>query len=535
MLKRTCFAATLIGLLTTLPTQAQEYYSNNKTASGRFTSVSFGDANHIIGPAQDDDADAAVDELSDAETLAELREQIKLMSLRLRELEEDVAKKVKVAQKQAPQVKASSAKGNLDTDARLKQLEKGFQAQSKSIDKIDRTIPGLVHSAHGNPKISLFGRIHLDYWAFPDTDEGTEILEGEDPLDRVEFRRLRLGVKGDLNDNIFYVFEGEFAGGATTGYRDAFIGFRDLPALNTVIIGNHKRPYGLDHLNDSNFNVFTERALIIEAFNEESRRLGISSNGVSDDLGWNWRYGVWNQELTQDTFGWQGDHYQSEIAGRIARTAWYDESSGGRGYWHWGVAGSWGSVDGGSANNQAQYRTRPEALTNSRFLDTGQIAGAEENSLIALETVFNAGAFQLTAEFQQVFVNRDNAVGQNVGFGGGYVQAAYFLTGEHTPWNRRTGTVGRVKPFENFFTVTDVDGNRGTGLGAWQVAARYSYADLQDEDIIGGKGESLTLGLNWWWNPHARLQLNYIVGETERQPIAEGDYQILGLRWQVDY
>ena len=539
MLKKTCLAVTLLSLLNILPAQAQQFYSSDRPASSRFTTVNFGQekavdkasdvAESVVDLAVADGDDEAA---AQAATIEELREQVKLMSLRLRELENDVAKKVKVAKKPA----AKAASDYKDADERLKKLEKGFEKQGKSIEKFDATLPGLVHHGHKNPKIQFFGRIHLDYWAFPDADEGAAILEGEDPLDRVEFRRLRIGVKGDLNDNVFYKYEGEFAGGVASQYRDAFIGIKDLPRFNTVIIGNHKRPYGLDHLNSSRFNVFTERPLQVEAFNEDARRLGISSNGVSEDQAWNWRYGLWNQELTQDTVGWQGNHYQSEIAGRLANTAWYDESSGGRGYFHWAVSGSWGTADGGSPDNVNRYRTRPEARTASRFLDTGFIDGSEQNSLFGFESVFNVGAFQMVAEYQQAFVNRNPTVGNDLNFGGGYIQAAYFFTGEHTPWNRKTGTIGRVKPYENFFSVRDGDGLRGNGLGAWQLAARYSYADLQDEDIIGGKGESFTLGLNWWWNPYSRLQANYIVGQTERSPLVDNaDYQIVGIRWMVDF
>ncbi len=545
MLMRTSLAVALISLLTAGAATAQEYYSTDRTVSGNFTTVSFGTANQEAGGSEGsqesvvdlaveeaDEADEADEAASEAATIEELREQVKLMSLRLRELENDVSKKVKKAK-----AAEDDSEGDYeDADKRLKKLEEGFEKQGKSIDKIDSTIPGLIHSGHEKPKATFFGRIHLDYWAFPDADEGVAALEGEDPLDRVEFRRMRIGIKGDLNDNVFYKYEGEFAGGVASSYRDAFIGIKNLPKFNTVIIGNHKRPYGLDHLNSSRYNVFTERPFIVEAFNEDARRLGISSNGVSDDQAWNWRYGLWNQELTQTRAGWQGNHYQSEIAGRLANTAWYDESSGGRGYFHWAVSGSWGTPDGGSPDNVLRYRTRPESRTTSRFLSTDFIDGAEQNSLIGLETVFNVGAFQMTAEYLQTFVNRNPTVGRDLNFGGGYIQAAYFLTGEHTPWVRKTGTLGRVKPFENFFTVRDGDGNRGTGLGAWQIAARYSYADLQDEDITGGKGESFTLGVNWWWNPNARVQANYIVGQVERSPIADNaDYQIFGVRWMVDF
>lgn len=523
MLTRTCLSIALLGCLAA-PAMSQEYYSADRTASENvFTNVNFTRAQEAGGQNTGNDREA--------ETIALLKEQLKRMELRLEELENDIEKKVV----DSSTTSKATAKTSQDVDQRLKDLEKGFEAHDESIEKIDSTIPGLVHGGHKTPKITLFGRIHLDYWAFPGADAGIEVLEGENPQDRVTFRRLRLGVKGDLNDNVFYKYEGEFAGGVATSYRDAFIGVRDLPVFNTVIIGNHKRPYGLDHLNSSRFNVFTERPLIVEAFNQDARRLGISSNGVSEDQSWNWRYGLFHQNLTQETDGFVSDHYQPELAARLARTAWYDESSGGRGYWHWAVSGSYGQPDGGAPDNGADFRTRPEARSTNRWLDTGNIVGATETTILGLETVFNVGAFQLTAEFQQANVERTPEIARDVNFGGGYVQVAYFLTGEHTPWNRKTGTIGRVKPFENFFSVRTHEGGRGYGLGAWQVAARYSYADLQDEDIIGGKGEAVTLGMNWWWNPNARLQLNWSFGEVEREPIASGNYSIIGLRWAVDF
>ena len=519
MLIRTCLSMALLGCLAA-PAIGQEYYSTDRTASNNnFTNVNF-------TRAQETDGD------SEAETIALLKEQLKRMELRLEELENDVEKKVAKTSSSSKE----SAKTSEDVDKRLKELEKGFEEQGESIEKIDSTIPGLVHSGHKKPKMTLFGRIHLDYWAFPGADEGIEILEGDNPQDNVTFRRMRIGVKGDLNDNMFYKYEGEFAGGVATSYRDAFLGFKNLPALNTVIIGNHKRPQGLDHLNSSRYNVFTERPFIIEALSEDSRRLGISSNGVSENQAWNWRYGVFHQEVTQTTDGFENDTYQLELAGRLANTAWYDESSGGRGYFHWAASAAWGTVDGGlGEDNAADFRTRPEARSDQRWLDTGDILGAEQVFRYGLETVLNIGAFQMTAEYLQGNVERDPTVAQDVTFGGGYLQMAYFLTGEHTPWVRKTGTLGRVKPFENFFSVRDNEGNRALGLGAWQVAARYSYADLQDQDITGGIGESFTLGVNWWWNPNARMQFNYLVGQIRREPIATGDYQILGLRWMVDF
>lgn len=465
----------------------------------------------------------------DGKVRSQLEDDLKKFDLRLREIENDVSKQL------SESVKSKDyAKTNEELNERLEKLEKAAEKQNESIGKINDSFNGYIKTGHSSDrKMTFFGRVHLDYWAFPGADAAIQTFEGENPQDRFNFRRLRIGIKGDLPNNVFYKYEGEFAGGEEPSYRDAIIGVRELPYLNTLIFGNHKRPYGLDHLNSSRTNVFIERPFIIEAFNQDSRRLGISSNGNTDNV--NWRWGVWNQELTQTKSGYVGDHYQLELAGRLAATPWYDETSGGRGYFHCAVSGSVGYPDGLGTNNQARYRTRPEARSNARWLDTGTIAGADSNMLGGLEAALNLGAWQFVAEYQKVNVDRLNAFGPDLQFHGGYVYASYFLTGEHEPWNRKTGCIGRVKPFENFFSVRDCDGNKQRGMGAWQVAVRYSYADFTDQDINGGVGTSTTWGLNWWWNPYTRWQLNYINGNVDKGIAGVGDYDIIGLRFMVDF
>lgn len=407
---------------------------------------------------------------------------------------------------------------------------------SELIDEHDSLFGDRVIVGHGDQQMTLFGRVHIDHWAFHDHDAGIELLEGGDPADRFNFRRMRFGVKGDVRDNMFYKIEMEFAEGIDPSYRDAFLGFKHLPVLHTLTIGNHKRPYGLDHLNSSRYNVFIERPFIIEAFNQDSRRIGISSRGHAENLKYHWQYGVYHHELTQTSSGFINDHYQPELAGRFAVTPWYDDCSGGRGYMHFAIAGAVAYPDGlGGANNAARYRTRPEARTVSRWLNTDRIAGADEVLLLALEGVFNAGPFQIVSEYQLMDITRRAGFGNNVQLNGGYVYVSYFLTGEHIPWDRKRGVLGRVKPFENFWRVRDCDCLVQGGMGAWQIAARYSHADLTDENILGGEGDSFTFGLNWHWNPYARLQFNYILGDIDRGAVGGGDYQVFGTRFMIDF
>ena len=419
-----------------------------------------------------------------------------------------------------------------------KEFGKKFESQSKELEKLaseidDKVSPGRTKNA----SMKIVGRVHADYWAFPLSDPGTDALEGGDgPQDRLGFRRVRFGVRGTGPSNMEYRIEMEFVGGNESEFRDVWLGWNDLPILQKVLVGNQKRPYGLDHLNSSRYNVFLERPFVIEANNQDARRLGMTSNGVSEDQAWNWRYGVYNQRLIQDEGNYINDHYQLEFAARIANTMWYDEASDGRSYVHWALSGTTAYPDGSAgADNEAQFRTRPEARTAARWIDTGKIVDAANYQLIGVEGVMNFGPLQIVGEFQNIWLNRDNGGGPDLHFKGGYVYASYFLTGEHIPWSRKSGTLGRVVPFEDFFRVRDCDGCIQRGLGAWQIAARYSMADYNSNDIFGGIGESFTLGLNWHWSPDARVQVNWIKGEIENSGGNSGDYEVVGVRMMIDF
>lgn len=444
-------------------------------------------------------------------------------------------------------------------DALEELLEEKYEAQEEKYEELDEahsdlksSLKGYAKSGHGGATMKVNGRIHADMWNFPGDSPGVNGFESGDPAispqDRIGFRRMRFGVKGDLPYNMRYKIEMEFAGGNKVEFRDAFLGWEEIPVLQTVLIGNQKRPYGLDHLNSSRYNVFIERPFVIEGFNQDARRFGVCAYGVSDDLAYNWRYGVYNQRLIQDEGNYISDHFQGQVAGRFANTIWYDECSEGRGYAHWAVSGTWADVDGNadddnfadSGINEAQFRTRPEARTDQRWLDTGRIADANDYQLLGLEGVVNLGALQFVGEYQNVWMDRSGA--SELNFHGAYAYVSYFLTGEHIPWDRETGCLGRVQPFENFFLVdTCRDGVQG-GLGAWQIAARYSYADFADDDIQGGEGESFTAGLNWHWTAYSRMQFNYIYGDIHNNALnaavgapAFGNYHILGTRFMVDF
>jgi len=105
-----------------------------------------------------------------------------------------------------------------------------------------------------------------------------------------------------------------------------------------------------------------------------------------------------------------------------------------------------------------------------------------------------------------------------------YVFGSYFLTGEHRPYDLRNGAFVRVHPERNAFSG---DG----GLGAIEVACRYSSLDLSDAGVNGGELRSGTLALNWYVNPNTRIMLDSIRASVH----GGGDVQALTLRFHVDF
>lgn len=424
--------------------------------------------------------------------------------------------------------------------ARVKELE----AAQKKLEEAEKKKKA---DAAKKPTMQISGRLHGDYWDYIDQTPGIGFFEhpdpasplfGTDPETRLALRRLRLTFRGDIFESMMYRFDLEFADPNLPSIRDAYVGWKNLPGGHELLVGNQKRPLGLDHLNSSNVNVFLERPMVVEAFNEDARRLGMCLYGNRDDESLNWRLGVYNLENLQDDATYLGDSLQLAPSGRISGTPWYDEVSGGRGYFHWGLAGEIGFPDGvtgtdGTHRNEGRFRTRSELRSESRWLDTGRIAGIQAFEIMGLEAALNLGALQIVGEYQCNWVQRDGAADPTLH--GGYVYFAYFLTGEHLPWDRKTGTLGQAKPFENFFLVDRASGGTGMGLGAWQVAARFSYLDLSDDGLLGGQGQSMTLALNWYWTSHSKLQFNYLTGRIDdHSPIAgftTGQYSAVGVRF----
>jgi len=401
--------------------------------------------------------------------------------------------------------------------------------------------------------LKINGRIHLDYWNFADESPGIRFFEhpvqaspnyGTDIEDRLFFRRIRLNFQGDLWETMVYRMQIDFNTPDSGEIKDVYIGFEDVPFHNKVLIGNQKRPIGLDHLNSSRFNIFIERPLVVEAFNEDARRIGIAAYNQNEDSSIIWAYGLYALQNPNRRGRIIGDSGQWSGNLRVAGSPWYDERSGGREYVHLGISGMVAKPDGDAflsdGNlNEARFRTRSEVRSNLRWLSTGRIALADWYETLGLEMIVNFGPLQIVGEYQSNWTQRESSTSESrpdLNFQGGYVYIAYMLTGEHVPYKRSTGTIDRVRPFTNLVGGSACD---SPGWGALQVAVRFSYLDLTDHDIKGGIGENISGGIVWYFSPNASLQFNAVYGEIDnRAPIeslSDGHFVALGARLRANF
>jgi phosphate-selective porin OprO/OprP len=161
----------------------------------------------------------------------------------------------------------------------------------------------------------------------------------------------------------------------------------------------------------------------------------------------------------------------------------------------------------------SRFRSRPETgTTDDRYVDTDRIEGADSIQRIGIDTSRVNGPFSVQAELMSVSVGREGF--EDVRFWGAYVYVSWFLTGETRNYDQAKGRFRQVNP-----TFPLGSG----GKGSFELTARLSYVDLSDKDIIGGRQNNFTIGLNWRPTSNWRVMANLIKVIDVDRPGSEFD------------
>ncbi len=348
-----------------------------------------------------------------------------------------------------------------------------------------------LDSNDGSVKLKIGGRIQHDF-AFFAEDSDVERNIGSDFEDGTEFRRSRIYFSGSFDNDTFFKAQYDFAGG-DADFKDVYLGFKNVAYVGNVKAGQFKEPFSLEENTSSNYITFMERSLV-NTF-APRRNTGVMAYNTMMDKRMTWAAGVFRQT---DSFGDGMGGRDYNVTARMTWLPIYEND--GEQLLHLGV----GYTHQNYEENSFRIRARPESHMSPRIVDTG-VFPAEYGDIFGTEAAYVDGPFSLQGEYVHAFYNSKSRFFGDPDFWAASLQASYFLTGEHRPYKKSSGTFDRVRPLENY--------SKDGGKGAWELAARFSYLSLNDHRIHGGRLRDLTLGVNWYWNPNLRMMWNYVFAD----------------------
>ena len=227
--------------------------------------------------------------------------------------------------------------------------------------------------------------------------------------------------------------------------------------------------------------------------------------------------------LTGPTFGAQKDtllnNEQLAFVGRVAVRPYHDQDwnlhaeASGQHVFHPNLNTS--GVPGVSQQTISLADEPELRIAFDQLVDTGPISASSAN-------VYGGGVganwrnYLMQGEFYQIAVNQSklpHVPAPMLGFNGGYVEGSVVLTGEAHPYDIDRAAWGEPHPDHPFSLAEG-------GIGAWEIAARYSTVDLNSNvvpgvpqsvtgGIYGGKQQIGAVALDWYPNDWIRFMLQF--------------------------
>ena len=355
-----------------------------------------------------------------------------------------------------------------------------------------------------------------------------EVPPGIDFSSGGNFRRARLGVSGTLFKNWSYEFLYDLGGSGVEGstISSAYIQYDGLAPVH-LRLGAYAPPESFDDSTSASDLLFLERAQPTDL-----------ARGIAGSDGRNaatiFAYDDSYFAALSLTAGLAGDaavfDEQQALVGRLAyrliKSADANLAIGGDATWLFNPPDA--SAGAGSANF-VRLRERPELNVDSqniRLIDTGNI---DADNLLewGVEATGNWRSLYAQGGYFGFDVARRNSALPDPSFNGWYAQASWVLTGEAKPYRPERGAYGPPNPADS------LDPHH-FGVGAWEIAARYSVLNLNDNEgaagsatplggVRGGEQKIWTMGLNWYPNNAIRFVLDFQHTDVSRLNSAGGD------------
>lgn len=368
-------------------------------------------------------------------------------------------------------------------------------------------------SKDGDFSTRLDTRIYINGSYF--LDDPDEILSNQTNL-----RKARFAVKTKLWKYWQFEWDIDIAEAELVEVKDMWAGYSGFK--NSFIkFGNFKQPLGLEEITSSRLLIFPERSMPMLAFETDRQfGLGYSRWGNMGKIPYFMQGTVFTQTLANES----KSDYEKEVDetghGAALRLAMAPEVNKDL-LFHGGLSTVYNTPydDSETVDFKSEAETKNGDL---EWIDTSKIKEVDHILRYGLEGAIQYRNLHFQSEYVMTNVVRtEDSTAGDANLDGGYAMLSWLLTDERRPWTYNDGEFGQVIPKDN-------------KLGAWELAARYSYLNLTDEDadldsstgrpILGGKANIYSLGLNWYANPNVKFQLAYSMVDLNENANSEGDY-----------
>jgi phosphate-selective porin OprO/OprP len=366
-------------------------------------------------------------------------------------------------------------------------------------------------NAYVTPYFSLMvgGGSLLDYNGF---DQGDESAQQMDIFDTGGIRDIRLLVAGYIfSKDVIYTFGYAYDPvGDQWLVRQTGLNVHARSLSGHMFIGRQKEGFSTSKMTVGYWGYFVERSAANDAF------LPILADGVRWVAAPFDHHLVYNVGAFTDMFS-EHENFNKNSWQAVGRAVWLPYEEGAGTVLHLATELRYaGAVEG-----ELQYKSKPEAfLAQSSAVDTGKF-DASRSTMVGFEAYLLRGPWSFGSEYFLNFVSSMPA--DNPFFHGGDVFAAYMLTGEMRPYDVRNAVFNDVLPAHPFASG---------GPGAWEIAVRGSYVDLDSGPIDGGRFFRVTPQVNWYVSETLRFEAAYGYGILDRMEMT-GHTHFFQLRMQL--
>jgi phosphate-selective porin OprO/OprP len=444
-----------------------------------------------------------------------------------------------------------------DTDAKIQALESEIQDLSNQVQDLKRSTADQyidtqkqqaaavkVTVANGRPTFSsadgkftasirALGQFDWGYFSQPGAAAGFPAAYGPDLSSGANFRRGYLGVQGkvfgDWSYNINYDFGGSGGTEDQGRIQSLYVEYDGLAPF-AVRIGAYPAPANLEDGVGAADTIFLERNAVADSARNIAAgdgRDAVSLLYTGDEFFASLSYTGGKIKDGLGTFD-----EQNAVVARLSDIVYSDgdlklllSASGTDVFKPADNAAGPGSkenvsisavpeltIDSSGYFTQSSATSVPTTTSGAKLINTGNIDAAHVYQWAA-ESAVNFQSLYAQGGYYWYSVDRRTGSLPNPDFNGWYAQAAWVLTGESRAYNPSTGAFGSPKPSAPF--ALD-----GSGIGAWELAARYSDLDLNyNQGVVGsatpasgvrgGEQKIWTVGVNWYPNSVIKFALDY--------------------------